>query len=64
MVRIWYIPSTGLVIDVEILYCWDDGTGGSGGGGGGNNNNQRITFTLSCDNSVTRGREGGVRSRL
>ncbi len=59
MVRIWYIESTGEVLDAEILYCWDDGTGGGGSGGGGNNNsNQEITFTLSCDNSVTRGREG------
>ncbi len=62
MVRIVYGLDTGLIYSATILYCWDDGTGGSGGGGGGNNNNnqnQRITFTLTCDNSVTRGRRGG-----
>ncbi len=61
MVRIVYGLDTGRIYSATILYCWDDSTGGSGGGGGGNNNNnqnQEITFTLSCDNSVTRGREG------
>jgi hypothetical protein len=60
MVRIVYGLDTGVIYSATILYCWDDGSGGSGGGGGGNNNNnnQEITFTLSCDNSVTRGREG------
>lgn len=60
MVRIVYGLDTGLIYSATILYCWDDGTGGSGGGGGGNNNNnqnqQQVTFSLSCDPSVARGR--------
>ena len=62
MVRVWYIPSTGEVIDADVLYCWDDGTGNGGTGSGGNNNNQNrqpVTFNLRCDASVTRGENGG-----
>ena len=36
MVRIWYDLDTGEILDVEILYCWDDGSGGGSGGGGSN----------------------------
>lgn len=59
MVRIWYYTDTGEILRVEILFCWDDE---SGGGGNNNNNNQeQVTFSLSCDASVTRGRYGGCR---
>ena len=63
MVRITYVVQTGEILDAEILYCWDDGSGGGSGGGGNNNNNnqQQVTFSLSCDPSVTRGRYAGCR---
>lgn len=62
MVRITYVVQTGEILDAEILYCWDDGGGGGSGGGGNNNNNQQqVTFSLSCDPSVTRGRHAGCR---
>jgi len=58
MVRIWYYTDTGEILRVEILFCWDDE---NGGGGNNNNNQEQVTFSLSCDASVTRGRYGGCR---
>ena len=60
MVRIWYYTDTGEILDVEILYCWDDGENGGGGGGGGNTNpvEKEVTFALFCDSNVERGSYG------
>ena len=58
MVRIWYYTDTGEILRVEILFCWDDE---NGGGGNNNNNQEQVTFSLSCDASVTRGSYGGCR---
>lgn len=59
LVRIWYYTDTGEILRVEILNCWDDENGGGGGGNNNNNNQEQVTFSLSCDASVTRGSYGG-----
>ncbi len=61
MVSIWYYTDTGEILRVDILYCWDDENGNGGGGNNNNNNQQQVTFSLSCDASVTRGSYGGCR---
>ena len=66
MVRIWYDLDTGEILDVEILYCWDDGSGGGGGGGGTNppdpnDPTNEPAFILECDTGRERGSHVGCR---
>lgn len=58
LVRIWYYTDTGEIFRVDILSCWDDEDDGGGGGNNNNNNQEQVTFSLSCDASVTRGSYG------
>ena len=61
MVRIWYDLDTGEIVSAEIQYCRDDG---NGSGGGSNpppptEPTTEISFEMTCDNYVIRGRYAG-----